>query len=125
MIERSVSSKRRGTNGGAALDTVTVDAIELVVFPAPSRATAVNACVPSGTVVVFQLIAYGTAVTSAASGTASTLNCTPTTATLSDASALTVAVPLTDAPLAGELTSTAGGVGSGGAPNTSNASTAT
>src|SRR5947209_19444404 len=124
MIDRSVSSTRRAADGGAALDTVTADATDVLVFPDSSRATAVSACDPSATVVVFQLIAYGTAVASA-TGTPSTMNCTPTTATLSDASALTVAVPLTDAPSVGELTFTAGGVVSGGAPNTSNASTAT
>src|SRR5947199_8030459 len=125
MIDGSVSSKRRAAGGGVELFTITEDVTDVVVFPAPSRATAVNACVPSATVVVFQVIVYGTAVASAPAGMSSILNCTPTTATLSEASALTVAVPLPDAPSPGARTSTAGGVVSGGAPLTSNASTAT
>src|SRR5579872_858663 len=125
MIERSVSSKRVAAGGGAALDTVTVVGAETAVLPEPSRAMAVSVCEPSGTVVVSQLITYGTAVSSLPIGEPSTKNCTPTTSTLSDASALTIAMPFTDAPAAGELISTAGGVVSGGAPETSNASTAT
>src|SRR5919201_6397818 len=125
MIERSVSSKRVAAGGGAAFDTVTVVAADVAVFPERSRATAVTVCWPSSTAVVFQLTEYGTVVSSAAMGDPSTKNCTPTTATSSDASALTVAVPLTDAPLAGELIATVGGVVSGGAPATSKASTAT
>src|SRR3954463_10642322 len=124
MIEGSVSSKRVAEGGGAEFDTTTATPAELVVLPAPSRAIAVKVCDPSATVVVSQLIAYGTAV-SLASGAPSTKNCTPTTATSSDASALTVAVPLTDAPAIGALIATLGGVVSGGAPATSNASTTT
>ena len=41
--------------GGGALETVTLTAAEVVVFPAASRATAVNECVPLLTVVVFHV----------------------------------------------------------------------
>src|SRR2546426_7209079 len=125
MMERSVSSKRVAVGGGVAFDTVTADAADVVVFPAPSRATAVRVCGPSGTVVVFQLMVYGTAVSSGPSGDPSTKNCTPTTATLSEASARTAAVPFTDAPLVGEAIATGGGAVAGGDPVTSNASTVT
>src|SRR3982750_1239570 len=124
MMEGSVSSKRVAEGGGAEFDTVTATAADVAVLPAPSRATAVKVWEPSGMIVVSQLIAYGTA-TSSASGAPSRKNCTPTTSTLSDASALTVAVPLTDAPAVGAPIATPGGVVSGGAPATSNASTAT
>ena len=40
----------------------------------------------------------------------SSLNCTPTTPTSSEASAVTGTVPATVAPLAGDVTATAGGV---------------
>src|SRR3981081_2035918 len=115
MMDRSESSNRVAADGGAAFATVTAAATDAAVVPAPCLATQVTLCGPSATVVVFQLTAYGTAVASAASGDPSTKNCTATTSTLSEASARTVAVPLTDAPSAGELTATAGGVVSVGA----------
>src|ERR1051326_5725974 len=125
MIDVSVSSKRVAAGCGVEFDTVTTVSADLVVLPAPSRATAVSVCDPSATVVESQLIAYGTATSSAASGAPSTKNCTPTTSTLSDALARIVAMPFTDAPAIGALTATLGGVVSGGAPVTSNASTET
>ena len=100
------------------METVTVTAAAFAAFPAPSRALAVNVCDPSGMEVVFHVTVYGTVVSSAASGDPSTKNCTPTTSTLSEASALTVTVPLTDAPLVGDVMVTVGAVVSGGAPVT-------
>src|SRR5712692_4469228 len=87
--------------GAAPLATVTVTAAEVVVLPAASRATAVSVCVPGVAVVVFHETAYGAVVLSAPRFAASSLNCTPTTPTLSLAVALTVVVPVTVAPFAG------------------------
>ena len=53
---------------------------------------------------------YGAAVSSAPSVAPSRRNCTPTTPTLSAAVAVTVTVPLTVAPLAGDVRLTVGGV---------------
>src|SRR5438046_7539464 len=115
MMDGSVFSTRVAAGGGAALDTVAATAAALAVFPAPSRAIAVTVCDPSDTVAVFQVTAYGTVVSSAATGDPSTKNCTPTTAVLSEASALTITVPLTDAPLVGDVMVTVGAVVSDGA----------
>src|SRR5438034_201437 len=52
MMDRSVFSTRVAAGGGAALDTMAATGAELAVFPAPSRATAVKVCDPSGTIVV-------------------------------------------------------------------------
>src|SRR5262245_34683501 len=120
MIERSVFSIRV-VDGGASLDTVTSTVGEVAVFPDSSRATAVNVCDPSGTLVVFHVAANGTAV-SVARSDPSTNSCTPTTATLSAASTVTGTKPLTSAPLACDVMATVGAVGSDGAPATSNAS---
>src|SRR5882724_4480415 len=125
MMDRSVFSTRVAAGGGAALETIAVTMGALAVFPAPSRATAVNVWDPSATVVVFQVTPYGTVVSSAASGDPSRKNRTPTTSMLSEASALTVTVPLTDVPLVGDVMVTVGAVVSGGAPLTSKASTTT
>ena len=56
------------------LTTMTVTALEMVVFPAASRATAVNVCGPFGAVVLFQLIEYGARESSAPRFTPSSLN---------------------------------------------------
>src|SRR5437870_2928816 len=100
---------------GGALSTVTLTAAVVAVLPAASRATAVKLWEPLATRVVFQEIAYGAAVTSAPRLTPSSLNCTPTTPTLSVALAETVTVPATVAPAAGAVIDTVGGVVSGGA----------
>src|SRR5438445_13893084 len=55
-------------------------------------------------------MAYGAAVTSAPRFAPSSLNCTPTTPTLSVALAETVTVPATVAPSAGAVIETVGGV---------------
>ena len=94
----------------SAFDTVTETADEVLRLPAASRATAVNVCAPFPTVVVFQETEYGEDVSSAPRFDPSTRNCTPATPTLSDAVALTVIVPDTLAPFAGELMLTLGTV---------------
>src|SRR5205809_2699086 len=100
---------------GGALSTVTLTAPAVAVLPAASRTTAVRLCVPLLAVVVIQERVYGAAVTSAPRFAPSSLNCTPTTPTLSVALAETVIVPETVAPAAGAVIETVGGVVSGGA----------
>src|SRR5437899_7493795 len=94
---------------GGALSTVTLTAAEVAVFPAASRATAVRVCAPLVAVGVFQETAYGAVVTSAPRLAPSSLNCTPTTPTLSEAEAETVMVPLIDRPAVGAVSETVGG----------------
>src|SRR2546428_13124941 len=91
------------------LTTVTLTAVDVAVLPAASRATAVTVWDPLATRVVFQEMAYGAAVTSAPTFAPSSLNCTPTTPTLSEALAETVTVPVTVAPAAGAGIDTVGG----------------
>src|SRR5687767_12038162 len=89
-------------------ETVTVIAADVEVLPAPSRAVAVSVCDPSLAAAVFQVAEYGAVVLSAPSATPSRKNCTPVTATLSEALAVTVIAALTVAPLAGEVIATVG-----------------
>ena len=107
-----------GGGGGAAFDTVTVTAADVVRLPAASRAMAVSVCGPLTAVVVFQDTEYGAAVVSSAPRlTPSSLNWTPTTPTLSDAVAEMVTVePETVAPAVGALMATVGGAVSAGVP---------
>src|SRR2546422_662263 len=100
---------------GGALSTVTVTAVEGAVLPAASRATAVRLCVPLLAAVVAHEMAYGAVVSSAPRFAPSSLNCTPTTPTLSVALAETVTVLATVAPAVGAVIATVGGVVSGGA----------
>src|SRR5262249_61929879 len=79
-------------------------------FPAASRAVADRTCWPFGTVALFHVAAYGSAATSAPRLTPSIANCTPTTATLSDADAPNAIVPVTVEFAAGPFRATAGGV---------------
>jgi hypothetical protein len=79
---------------GAALSTVTVTAAEVAEFPAASRATATIECDALLTEVLSQVSEYGDDVTSEPTFAPSTLNCTPTTPTLSEA----VAESVTDDP---------------------------
>src|SRR5438552_17911630 len=95
---------------GALLSTVTLTAAAVAVLPAASRATAVKLCEPLLAVVVFQEIEYGATVSSAPRFTPSSLNCTPTTPTLSLAFAETVTVPAIEAPVVGAFVEAAGGV---------------
>jgi len=111
VIDPAVTEEMTGgVVSGAALLTVTLTAAEVVRLPAPSRATAVRVWLPLVAVVVFQETAYGTAVTSAARGTPSSMNCTPTTPVLSEALAEMGTVPETVAPDAGVVSPTRGGV---------------
>src|SRR5207245_8308886 len=71
-----------------SLKTVTVTAAEVVLLPAASRATAVSTCEALVAVLVSQETTKGAAVTSAPRLAPSSLNCTPTTPTLSAAFAL-------------------------------------
>src|SRR5437667_358431 len=84
------------TGGVRSLATVTVTVAEVVVFPAASRATAVRVCEPLLTAVVSQEREYVLVVSSGPRFAMSSLNCTPTTPTLSEAVAETVMVPETE-----------------------------
>src|SRR5436309_6741516 len=94
---------------GGLLSTVTVTAEDVAVLPAASRATTVRVCEPLVAVVVFHETAYGAVVSSAPRLAPSSLNCTPTTPTLSEAFAVTLIVELTASPSAGNVMLTAGG----------------
>ena len=89
-------------------DTVTLLFAVKAVLLAASRATALRVCVPSATVVESQTMEYGEVVSSAPTLAPSTLNCTPTTPTLSDALAERVTFPETVAPPAGAVSETVG-----------------
>src|SRR5206468_3958318 len=99
-----------GALGGGAImfATVTVITAEVVVFPAASLAAAVTICDPLVAVAVSQFAEYGLVVSSAPRLTPSSLNWTPVTAALSEAVALTVTTPLTEAPSAGAVRDTVG-----------------
>src|SRR5437899_6851383 len=97
-------------------ETVTVTAADVPVLPAASRATAVRVWEPLLVVVVSHEIEYGAVATSAPRFWPSSLNCTPTTPTLSEAVAETVVVPETVEPERGEVMLTVGGVVSEGGP---------
>src|SRR5881296_1492230 len=111
---------------GDALSTVTLTAADVAVLPAASRATAIRLWEPPATSVVFHEREYGTVVSSAPRLAPSSLNCTPTTPTLSVALAETVTVPATVAPAAGAVIDTVGSVvsGSGAVVNVTSADVA-
>src|SRR5688572_27227255 len=88
--------------------TVMLRAAEVVVLPAASRATAVTECEPLPTESESQERLNGLLVSSVPAFTPSTLNCTPTTRSLSEAFALNVTVPETVAPLDGAVSETVG-----------------
>src|SRR5947208_7854367 len=73
-----------GAASGTGLLTVTLTSADVVLLPAASRATAVRVCDPLVATVVFQEPAYGATVSSTPRFAPSSLNCTPTTPTLSD-----------------------------------------
>src|SRR2546426_379538 len=98
------------TVGGVVSANVTLTAAVAAVLPAASRATAVRMCAPAEASAVFQLVAYGAVVTSAPRLAPSSMNCTPTTPTLSVALAEIVTVPAIVAPGAGEEMEMVGGV---------------
>src|SRR3989344_9303700 len=89
-------------------DTVTLLPAVEAVLPAASFATALMVCAPLLAVVEFHAIEYGAVVSSAPTFVPSTLNCTPTTPTLSGALAEMVTVPETVAPSAGAVRETVG-----------------
>ncbi len=93
--------------------TLTVTGADVVRLPAASRARAVSVCAPFETVRVSQASPYGASKSSAPLATPSTKNCTPTTPTLSLASAMTLTMSPTWALRAGDVIETDGGVGSG------------
>src|SRR6267142_2207930 len=96
------------------LATVTATADDTVWLPTPSRARAVRLCDPFAALKVFQGAANGAVVTSVPRGAPSRKNWTPaTTPELSDASAVTLTVPVRVAAGAGALIATDGGVTSG------------
>src|SRR5437762_248908 len=105
-------------SGEGPLETVTVTALEVVAFPAASRARAVRVWEPLLAVVVFHETAYGALVSSAPRLAPSRMNWTPATPTLSAASAVTEMVPETVEPDAGAVSVTVGGVVSDGLLNT-------
>src|SRR5688500_18936243 len=94
-----------------SLATVTVTGAEVVRLPAASRATAVSECEPLLVVVVFQGMEYGAAASSVPA-LPSTKNCTPVTAVSSAALTVTVIVPETVVPAAGEVMLTVGAAAS-------------
>ena len=96
------------TGAVLSLFTVTETELEVVVFPAASRATAVRVCEPLVAVVVSQEDEYGEVVSSVPRFTPSNLNCTPATPTLSEAVAVTEVVPETVAPEVGAVMETVG-----------------
>src|SRR5439155_6252702 len=97
--------------GPAGFEIVTLVDADVARLFEVSRARAASVCVELfARVVVSQPIVYGGVVTSAPNATPSTRNCTPATPTLSVALATRLTVPLTVAPLAGEVSATVGGV---------------
>src|SRR2546430_15241788 len=98
--------------GTVSLLTVMTRGAEVVTLPAASRATAVSEWLPLPVLAVFQEIVYGAAVTSAPKLTPSSLNCTPTTPTLSEALALTATAAATVEAAAGAAVAPAGGAAS-------------
>src|SRR5207248_381193 len=95
---------------GGVLSSVTLIVALVVILPAASRAIAESVCASLAAAPVSQEMAYGDGVSSASKGAPSSKNCTPTTPTLSVALAPTVTAPDPDAPLAGAVMETVGGV---------------
>ena len=93
-----------------ALLTVTVIVETVDTCPAASRATAVKVWLAFVAPVVFQLTLYGDVVSSLPRFAPSSLNCTPTTPTLSLAVAVTETVAETVAPFVGAVRDTVGAV---------------
>ncbi|OGZ56481.1 MAG: hypothetical protein A3H64_01020 [Candidatus Ryanbacteria bacterium RIFCSPLOWO2_02_FULL_45_11c] len=103
------------SGGGVVLFTITATPEDVVIFPAASRAVAVNVCDPFDAVVLFHVIEYGEVVSSAPRFAPSSLNCTPATPTLSLALAeIITEVPDTVEPDVGAVMDTIGAVVSAG-----------
>src|SRR5437867_80176 len=106
-----VNGAVRLTVGGVvSLNTVTVTAADVVVLPAPSRATAVSVCDALLAAVVFHETAYGAVVASTPRLAPSNLTWPPRPSSLPEALAVTVTVLLTVAPVVGAVRLTVGGV---------------
>ena len=116
----SIACRTIVPDGGGVVefDTVTLTGTDVFVLPAASLATAVSTWAPFDTVVVFHGAEYGVLVSSAPTFTPSSLNCTPTTPTLSELVAESVVVPETVEPSAGDEIATSGSVVSGGGGDT-------
>src|SRR5438876_6442804 len=100
--------------GVASFATVTVT-LAVCGLPAASRAVAASTCGPFDAVTLFQVNPYGATVCSAPRlMTPSSVNCTPTTPTSSDAVAVIVTAPVTMAFGDGLVSVTVGAVVSGG-----------
>src|SRR5439155_14824448 len=100
--------------GGGPFETVTVTVADVALLPAASRTTARRVWVePLAVVVVSHGTAYGAVVSSVPRLAPSSWNWTPATPTLSEAVAVTLTVPETVSPLAGDVRLTVGGVVSG------------
>ena len=95
---------------GAALSTVTVTGVEVVVLPAASRATAVSVWGPLGPRWCPTTRCRARWCPRGPGRLPSSRNCTPATPTLSVAVAVRVTVPDTVASLAGAVTLTVGAV---------------
>src|SRR5437016_5603598 len=108
LTDRPVAGAVSETVGGV-VSLVTLTAGEVVALPAASRATAVRVWAPAAAVAVFHETEWGATVSSAPRLAPSSLNCTPTTPTLSVALAETVIVPATEAPAVGAVSETVGG----------------
>ena len=93
---------------------MTVTEADVVVLPAASRATAVRVWEPSLVAVVSQVYEYGLVVSSVPMAAPSSWNWTLATSTSSEAEAVTLTVPDTVAPAAGDVRLADGGVVSRG-----------
>ena len=110
--------------GGAVLSIVTLMVL-VAVFPAASRARAESVCTPSATPVVLHDFEYGDEVSAVLILVRpSRTNCTAVTPTLSEAVAVSVTdAALLNAPFAGAVIETAGGVVSAARANNGEKST--
>src|SRR5205809_44567 len=94
----------------ASLNTVTVTAADVVLSFPTRRSSDLSVCDALLAAVVFHETAYGAVVASTPRLAPSSLNCTPTTPTLSEALAVTVTLPATVAPAVGAVIETVGRV---------------
>src|SRR5438552_996807 len=121
LQERSISDddtaaadRFAGTVGGVlSFAAVTATSAAVPRLPAASRAEAESVWAPLVAATVSQSTVYGATVSSAPRFAPSNANWTPTTPTLSEASAVTDTLPATVAPPAGAVIVTVGFVASG------------
>src|SRR5206468_2991759 len=98
------------TSGGVVSLATTTVTLAVRWLPAASRAVAVSTCAPFRTVLVFQVVSYGSAATSEPRLTPSIANCTPATPTASEATAPNAIVPVTAGSVEGVVSDMSGGV---------------